>query len=62
MYVLLEFTNNKPFQIKSTGCSDVHAGLQSTQTRGNTGKEGAQTRSTQHIFPSIPTSVAALHV
>ena len=43
---------------------------QSTQTRrnyssNNTGKQGAQTRGTRHItciFPSIPTSVAALHV
>ena len=47
----------------SNGCRDVkHTGLQSTQTRRNTGKQGAQTRGTRHVFPSIPTSVAALHV
>ena len=54
---------SKRFQVKSN--RDVqHTGLQSTQTRGNyssnnTGKQGAQTRGTRHIFPSIPTSVAA---
>ena len=41
---------NKPvkrFQMKSNGCRDVqHIGLQSTQTRRNTGKQGAQTRDT----------------
>ena len=47
----------------SNGCRDVQhtSGLQSIQTRRNTGKQGAQTRGTRHIFPSIPTSVAALH-
>ena len=34
----------KRFQMKSNGCRDV--GLQSTQTRRNTGKQGAQTRAT----------------
>ena len=43
-----------------------HTGLQSTQTRrnyssNNTGKQDAQTRGIFE-FPSIPTSVAALHV
>ena len=42
---------NKPvkrFQMKSNGCRDVqHIGLQSTQTRRNTGKQGAQTRGTR---------------
>ena len=38
----------KRFQMKSNGCRDVqHTGLQSTQTRRNTGKQGAQTRGTQ---------------
>ena len=37
-------------------------GLQSTQTRRNTGKQGARTRGTLHIFPSIPKSVAAQHI
>ena len=69
--VLSKMYTNKPiksFQMKSNGCRDVqHTGLQSTQTRrhyssNNTGKQGAQTRGTRHIFPSIPTSVAALHV
>ena len=56
----------KRFQMKSR-CRDVqHTGLQSTQTRrdyssNNTGKQGAQTRGIFE-FPSIPTSVAALHV
>ena len=63
---LSDFNIHKPvkrFQMKSNGCRDVqHTGLQSTQTRRNTGKQGAQTRGTQHIFPSIPTSVAAVHV
>ena len=37
----------KRFQMKSNGCRDVqHTGLQSTQTRRNTGKQGAQTRGT----------------
>ena len=37
----------KKFQMKSNGCRDVqHTGLQSTQTRRNTGKQGAQTRDT----------------
>ena len=43
----LDLKNNKPvkrFQMKSNGCRDV--GLQSTQTRRNTGKQGAQTRAT----------------
>ena len=32
--------------MKSNGCRDVqHTGLQSTQIRRNTGKQGAQTRS-----------------
>ena len=36
----------KRFQIKSNGRRDVqYTGLQSTQTRRNTGKQGAQTRS-----------------
>ena len=54
----------KPVQHR---CRDVqHTSLQSTQTRrnyssNNIGKQVAQTR-TQHIFPSIPTTVAALHV
>ena len=43
--------NNKPvkrFQMKSNGCRNVqHTGLQSTQTRRNTGKQGAQTRGTR---------------
>ena len=51
----------KRFQM-DVGMSMQHTGLQSTQTRRNTGKQGAQTRDTRHIFPSIPTSVAALHV
>ena len=34
--------------MKSNGCRDVqHTGLQSTQTRRNTGKQGAQTRGTR---------------
>ena len=38
----------KRFQMKSNGCRDVqHTGLQSTQTRRNTGKQGAQTRGTR---------------
>ena len=60
---------SKIFQMKSNGCRDVqHTGLQSTQTRrnyssNNTGKQGAQTRGhITCIFPSIPTSVATLHV
>ena len=44
----------KRFQMKSNGCRDVqHIGLLSTQTRRNTGKQGAKTRGTWHIFPSI---------
>ena len=47
----------KRFQMKSNGCRDVqHTGLQSTQTRRNTGKQCALD---WHISPSIPTSVAA---
>ena len=49
-------------QSQSNGCRDVqHTGLQSTQTRmaSKVHKQGALDR---HIFPSIPTSVAALHV
>ena len=53
----------KRFQMKSNGCMDVQRiGLQSTQTRRNTGKQGARTRGTLHIFPSIPKSVAAQHI
>ena len=61
-YIILKVHKqaSKRFQMKSNGCRDVqHTGLQSTQTSRNTGKQGAQTRGTQHIFPSIPTSVAA---
>ena len=47
--------------MKLNGCRDVqNTGLQSIQTRRNTGKQGTQTRGTRHIFQSIPTSVAAL--
>ena len=49
--ILLKKCTNKPvkrFQMKSNGCRDVqHTGLQSTQTRRNTGKQGAQTRGTR---------------
>ena len=40
----------------------AYSPIQSTQTRRHysTGKHGAQTRGTRHIFPSIPTSVVAL--
>ena len=53
------------FQIKSDGCRDVqHTGLQSTQTRRNTGKQGAQTRGTRsaHLpkHPYISGSTACL--
>ena len=57
----------KRFQMKSTGFRGVqHTGLQSTQTRrnymsNNIGKQGTQTRGIFE-FPSIPTSVVALHV
>ena len=48
---LLKKCTNKPvkrFQMKSNGCRDVqHTGLQSTQTRRNTGKQCAQTRGTR---------------
>ena len=37
--------------MKSNGCRDVqHTGLQSTQTRRNTGKQGAQTRGTRSAY------------
>ena len=44
---------HKPASKKiSNGCRDVqHTGLQRTQTRRNTGKQGTQTRGTRHIFP-----------
>ena len=55
-YIIYMYKPVKRFQMKSNGCRDVqHTGLQSTQTRRNTGKQGAQTTGTQHIFPSIPT-------
>ena len=42
----------KRFQMKSNGCRDVqHTGLQSTQTRRNTGKQGAQTRGSSAHLP-----------
>ena len=45
--------------MKSNGCRDVqHTGLQSTQTRRNTGKQGAQTRPGHSIGIS---SQASLH-
>ena len=57
--------------MKSTGCRDVqHIRVQaykahkqegSHDSSNNTGKQGAQTRGIFE-FPSIPTSVAALHV
>ena len=55
----------KRFQMKSNGCRDVqHTGLQSTQTRRNTGKQGAQTRGTRsaHLpkHPYISGSTACL--
>ena len=51
--------------MKSNGCRDVqHTGLQSTQTRRNTGKQGAQTRGTRsaHLpkHPYISGSTACL--
>ena len=50
-YQRCTISNVKPvkrFQMKSNGCRDVqHTGLQSTQTRRNTGKQGAQTRGTR---------------
>ena len=52
----------KRFQMKSNGCRNVqHTGLQTRRnySSNNTGKQGAQTRGTRHIFPSIPTSMAA---
>ena len=46
----------KRFQMKSNGCRDVqHTGLQSTQTRRNTGKQGAQTRGTRSAH--LPISI-----
>ena len=60
---LLKKCTNKPvkrFQMKSNGCRDVqHTGLYKAHKQE--GKQGAQTRGTRsaHIFPSIPTSVAA---
>ena len=49
----------KRFQMKSNGCRDVqHTGLQSTQTRRNTGKQGAQTIKGHSIGTS---SQASLH-
>ena len=45
----------KRFQMKSNGCRDVqHTGLQSTQTRRNTGKQGAQTRGHSAHLPKHP--------
>ena len=39
---------SKKISNEINGCRDVqHTGLQSTQTRRNTGKQGAQTRGTQ---------------
>ena len=41
--------------MKSNGCRDVqHTGLQSTQTRRNTGKQGAQTRGSSAHLPKHP--------
>ena len=41
--------------MKSNGCRDVqHTGLQSTQTRKNTGKQGAQTRGSSAHLPKHP--------
>ena len=45
----------KRFQMKSNGCRDVqHTGLQSTQTRRTTGKQGAQTRGSSAHLPKHP--------
>ena len=45
----------KRFQMKSNGCRDVlHTGLQSTQTRRNTGKQGAQTLGHSAHLPKHP--------
>ena len=60
--IIIKKCTNKPvkrFEMKSNGCRDVqHTGLQSTQTRRNAGKQGAQTRGTRHIFPIIPISAS----
>ena len=41
--------------MKSNGCRDVqHTGLQSTQTRRTTGKQGAQTRGSSAHLPKHP--------
>ena len=56
----------KRFQMKSKGCRDAcvqHTGLYTAHKQeGTIALHGAQTSSTRHIFPSIPTSVVALHV
>ena len=57
IYILKKCTNKpvKRFQMKSNGCRDVqHTGLQSTQTRRNTGKQGAQTRGSSAHLPKHP--------
>ena len=57
--IITKYKPVKRFQMKSNGCRDVqHTGLQITQTRRNTGKQGAQTIKGHSIGTS---SQASLH-